>query len=108
MPSKFEPCGLNQLYSLKYGTIPVVRAVGGLDDSVVGLEEDPASADGIKFSEYGVTALESAIRKAVEVYQDTVLFNQLRQNGMAKDFSWERTSEEYMTFYQGLLNPQRQ
>jgi len=103
MPSKFEPCGLNQLYSLKYGTIPVVRAVGGLDDSVVGLEEDPANADGIKFSEYGVTALEGAIRKVVEVYGDTDLFNQLRKNGMARDFSWERTSKEYMTFYQGLL-----
>jgi starch synthase len=70
---------------------------------VVGLEEDPANADGIKFSEYGVTALEGAIRRAVEVYGDTDLFNLLRKNGMARDFSWERTSKEYMTFYQGLL-----
>ena len=60
MPSKFEPCGLNQLYSLKYGSVPIVRAVGGLDDSIIGLSESANVATGIKFNDYAVTALEAA------------------------------------------------
>jgi len=103
MPSRFEPCGLNQMYSLKYGTIPIVRAVGGLDDSVVGLDEDPDQATGLKFRQYAVTALEAVLNQAVDVYEDPKLFKKMRKNGMARDFSWERTSVEYVRFYETML-----
>ncbi len=103
MPSKFEPCGLNQLYSLKYGSVPIVRAVGGLDDSIVGLDESLEEATGIKFNDYAVTALESALNQAVDLYEDQKKYKKIRKNGMLKDFSWERTSLEYMDLYDGML-----
>src|SRR5947209_18481666 len=86
MPSKYEPCGLNQMYSLRYGTIPIVRVTGGLDDSVTDISEEPDSADGIKFSEYSVRALAKAIRKALVLYEHRELFSRYRQNGMSADF----------------------
>ena len=101
MPSHFEPCGLNQMYSLRYGTIPVVRAVGGLDDSVVDYAVNPERANGIKFREYSATALAKAIRKALALYQVPELFRHYRQNGMKADFSWERTVEDYLRVYRG-------
>ncbi len=70
MPSKFEPCGLNQLYSLKYGSVPIVRAVGGLDDSIIGLSESAHVATGIKFYDYAVTALEAALNEAFDLFED--------------------------------------
>ncbi|MEY4385295.1 MAG: hypothetical protein RLY20_578 [Verrucomicrobiota bacterium] len=99
MPSRFEPCGLNQLYSLRYGTIPVVRAVGGLDDSVVDAQENAPEATGIKFSEYSPAALAQAIRKALALYAAPQAFQQFRRNGMAADFSWEKTAEDYLQLY---------
>ena len=68
MPSRFEPCGLNQMYSLRYGTIPIVRATGGLDDSVIDYTENAAHANGIKFHEFTARALAKAIRKALVLY----------------------------------------
>jgi len=103
MPSKFEPCGLNQLYSLKYGSVPIVRAVGGLDDSIIGLDESAAKATGIKFDEYAVTALESALNQALDIYEDQKAYRKIRKNGMSQDFSWERTSVEYLDLYDGIL-----
>ncbi len=102
MPSRFEPCGLNQMYSLRYGTIPIVRLTGGLDDSVVDAGEDAARADGIKFGEYSVRALAKAIRKALVLYADPALVEHYRRNGMARDFSWERTAAVYQGLYQRL------
>jgi starch synthase len=99
MPSLFEPCGLNQMYSLRYGTIPIVRATGGLDDSVVDLREDPLKADGIKFHDYSASALARAIRKALALYQTPYLLAHLRRNAMAADFSWERAAEKYLEVY---------
>ena len=99
MPSRFEPCGLNQMYSLRYGTIPIVRATGGLDDSVVDLNEDQASADGIKFNRYTVGALTKAIRKALVLYLNAPLLQQFRHNGMGMDFSWQRTCDQYLAVY---------
>jgi starch synthase len=104
MPSQFEPCGLNQMYSLRYGTIPVVRATGGLDDSVVDYSQDPKRANGIKFHEYSPTALAKAIRKALALYGQPPLFRQYRRNAMKADFSWEKTVEEYMRVYDLALN----
>ena len=99
MPSQFEPCGLNQMYSLRYGTIPVVRATGGLDDSVVDYTQDTIRANGIKFQEYSARALAKAIRKALAIYGQPELFHRFRQNAMQADFSWEQTVGEYLKVY---------
>jgi len=106
MPSLFEPCGLNQMYSLRYGTIPIVRATGGLDDSVVDFTQDAAMANGIKFQEYSARALAKAIRKALAIYQQPDLFRRYRRNGMRADFSWEQTVEEYLAIYELINNLQ--
>jgi starch synthase len=103
MPSKFEPCGLNQMYSLRYGTIPIVRRTGGLDDSLVDIIDDPDLANGIKFQEESVRALAKGIRKALVLYQHPKLLQQYRRNGMKVDFSWERTCKAYLHIYKGLL-----
>lgn len=100
MPSRFEPCGLNQMYSLRYGTVPIVRITGGLDDSVIDFTEDPEEANGIKFKEYSVRALSKAIRKGLIVYENQELLKHYRINGMARDFSWERTAGEYEKLYE--------
>jgi starch synthase len=107
MPSLFEPCGLNQLYSLRYGTVPIVRVTGGLDDTVTDATEDAAGADGIKFREYSVHALAKAIRKALVLYADKELLDQYRRNGMAKDFSWSRTAAAYEQVYRQALPSRR-
>jgi len=99
MPSRFEPCGLNQLYSSRYATVPVVRAVGGLDDSVVDAQENRTNATGIKFSEYTPAALVQAIRKALALYAAPAALHQFRVNGMAADFSWDRTAQRYLQLY---------
>jgi starch synthase len=104
MPSRFEPCGLNQMYSLRYGTIPIVRATGGLDDSVVDLGEDPVRADGIKFREYSVRALSRAMRKALVLYSEPDLRRELQQEGMAADFSWARTAAKYEEVFRGAAS----
>jgi starch synthase len=100
MPSRFEPCGLNQMYSLRYGTPPIVRVTGGLDDSVTDISEDEAKADGIKFAEYSVRALSKAIRKAQALYADKTLLRHYQRNAMARDFSWERTAAAYAALYE--------
>ncbi len=99
MPSRFEPCGLNQMYSLRYGTIPIVRVTGGLDDSVVDIRADVERANGIKFEEYSARALAKAMRKALVVYEDQELLAHYRTNAMYADFSWERTRDEYLEVY---------
>jgi starch synthase len=102
MPSRFEPSGLNQMYSLRYGTVPVVRITGGLDDSVIDIAEDAARANGIKFAEYSVRALAKAIRKALALYGEPSLLARYRRNGMKADFSWERTCRNYIEIYSRL------
>jgi len=99
MPSRFAPCGLNQLYSLRYGTIPIVRAVGGLDDSVVDAQENQALASGIKFHEYSPPALAQAIRKALALYAAPDALLQFRRNAMGADFSWGQTARRYLELY---------
>ena len=103
MPSKFEPCGLNQMYSLRYGTIPIVRVTGGLDDSITDLSEDLDSADGIKFYEYSPRALAKAIRKALVLYGNPDLLEHYRLNAMQVDFSWKHTSHEYLHVFERAL-----
>lgn len=100
MPSKFEPCGLNQMYSLRFGTIPIVRRTGGLDDTVIDLLENPEAANGIKFTEYSPPALAKAIRKALVLYGDNRLMDHYRRNGMKANFSWETAVRHYGKAYQ--------
>jgi starch synthase len=99
MPSRFEPCGLNQMYSLRYGTIPIARATGGLEDTVVDIRENEATANGIKFNEPSPQALAKAIRKALALYAEKDLLQHFRRNAMQADFSWERTMGEYLKVY---------
>jgi starch synthase len=106
MPSRFEPCGLNQMYSLRYGAIPVARATGGLDDSIVDPNESAEHANGIKFYEASPRALAKAIRKALVLYQHQDLLKLFRQNAMTTDFSWTRTGAQYVELYDQLVRRQ--
>src|SRR5712671_6827959 len=100
MPSRFEPCGLNQMYSLRYGTIPIVRATGGLNDTVIDIRENEYQANGIKFQTYSAAALAKAMRKALALFEEKELFHRFRTNAMAADFSWQRTTAEYLKVYE--------
>jgi starch synthase len=100
MPSRFEPCGLNQMYSLRYATIPIARATGGLDDTVIDIKEDAERANGIKFQEYSSRALAKGVHKALALYQEPELLHRYRLNAMAADFSWARTAEEFLKVYE--------
>ncbi len=104
MPSRFEPCGLNQMYSLRYGTIPVVHAVGGLSDTVLDPEEaSPRKANGFRFKEPDGQALLAAIERALEYYGDRKLWRRLQQNGMSADYSWKQRARNYGELYQSIL-----
>ncbi len=103
MPSRFEPCGLNQMYSQRYGALPIVRVTGGLDDTVTDLAEDERSANGIKFQEYSVRALSKAIRKALVLYGSKDLLGLMQKNAMQLDFSWERTGNAYVMAYKRAM-----
>ena len=107
MPSRFEPCGLNQMYGLRYGTIPIVRTTGGLDDTVIDVREDAEKANGIKFIEYSSTALAKSIRKALVLFDQPELLRHFRLNGMSADFSWDRTITQYLQAYQQTLAASR-
>lgn len=101
MPSRFEPCGLSQLYSLKYGTVPVVRATGGLADTITGLHETGASSppNGFSFQEYSAIALAETLRQACEAYHQPELWRQLVTTGMSQDWSWARSAKQYVELY---------
>ena len=103
MPSRFEPCGLNQMYSLRYGTVPVVRETGGLADTILGLsDQHPESppANGFSFEPYTSAALGEALRRACETYRRPEIWARLVRTGMAQDWSWARSAREYVALYQ--------
>lgn len=100
MPSRYEPSGLNQMYSLKYGTVPIVRATGGLDDSIEPFDLEHGTGTGFKFEEYSVEALLYAVRQALHHYMDERIWKRIQLNGMAKDFSWKRPAAEYAKVYE--------
>ena len=101
MPSRYEPCGLNQIYSLKYGTVPVVRAIGGLNDTVEAF--DGNSGTGFKFYEYSGPALLDALARALEAYRNLRLWPKIIANGMQKDFSWTRSARAYAELYHSVI-----
>ncbi|MDD8017282.1 MAG: glycogen synthase GlgA [Bacteroidota bacterium] len=102
MPSRYEPCGLNQLYSLKYGTVPIVRATGGLDDTIQDVTSS-GGGTGFKFKKYDSKELLKTIHRAVKTYKDQKTWQKIMRNGMAKDFSWESSAKKYINLYRHLL-----
>ena len=94
MPSRYEPCGLNQLYSLRYGTVPVVRAVGGLEDTVEDWDGHERGT-GFKFGDYHPTALLWALRRALDAFHDRRAWSGIVARGMAQDFSWDASAARY-------------
>jgi starch synthase len=100
MPSRYEPCGLNQIYSLKYGTVPIVRATGGLDDTIEPWDARTGKGTGFKFSEYNGESLLLTVRAALQAFRDEASWQVLMRNGMARDFSWGASAKEYGKVYE--------
>jgi starch synthase len=100
MPSRFEPCGLNQIYSLRYGTVPIVRATGGLDDTVQRFVLRTQQGTGFKFDSYEGKALLECIRAALRIFRDEQAWRALQTNGMNKDYSWKTSASAYVTLYE--------
>ncbi len=105
MPSRFEPCGLNQIYSQRYGTVPIVRKTGGLADTVVDTVPETLNnntATGFVFNEASPGALMEAIKRSLILYSHPKTWKQLQTNGMQKDYSWSKSAKQYMTLYSHL------
>jgi len=100
MPSRFEPCGLNQIYSLRYGTVPIVRATGGLDDTVQRFVARTQQGTGFKFENYDGTSLLECVRSALKAFRDEKAWRVLQVNGMSKDYSWKISASAYVTVYE--------
>ena len=109
MPSHYEPCGLNQNYRLKYGTVPVVRATGGLDDTIEAFDPGTGSGTGFKFQAYDGSSLLGAVREALSVFRnDPAAWRRIQLNGMAKDFSWQVSAAEYAKLYEAAWKSRNQ
>mgnify|MGYP002624193821 FL=1 len=110
MPSRYEPCGLNQMYSLKYGTVPIVRATGGLADTIVDCQDATLAdrtANGFTFADYHPEALHQALGRALGAYTDKATWKQLVETGMHQDWSWARSAGRYVSLYENVLARQR-
>ena len=102
MPSKYEPCGLNQLYSLRYGTVPIVRATGGLADTVIDYDAERHHGTGFSFKNYSAREMLVAIQRALVVYSNTALWEDLIRRDMSQDWSWEESARNYMLLYRKI------
>jgi len=100
MPSRFEPCGLNQIYSMRYGTLPVVHATGGLEDTVRDVDEEPGRGTGLKFRAFDRASLAWAIRRARDLWDDKARHLEIQRRAMAEDFSWEASARAYEALYE--------
>lgn len=103
MPSRFEPCGLNQMYSLRYGTVPIVRAVGGLDDTINNFDRVQGTGNGFKFSEFSSDKFLEKIYEAIFTYAEPDAWRRLQINGMTEDNSWENAARKYISLYRRTL-----
>ena len=103
MPSRFEPCGLNQMYSMRYGTVPVVHGVGGLADTVVDDAARNTRSTGFVMTAYSPAALLEALNRALAVFDDPPSWQALQMAGMQQDFSWDRSAREYVKIYERSL-----
>jgi starch synthase len=101
MPSRVEPCGLNQMYSLRYGTIPIVRRTGGLKDTV---QDFGGNGNGICHDQASVGDVCHSIERGINLYNDKKQLNRIRRIGMNTDHSWERVCQEYIAIYQSIIN----
>lgn len=99
MPSRFEPCGLGQMVALRYGTVPIVRETGGLADTIIDFNHHTKEGNGFVFAQYSAETLLKTIRKAIEFFQDKLLWNAIIENGRKCDFSWDHSAEEYISLY---------
>ncbi len=103
MPSRYEPCGLGQMIALRYGTLPVVRATGGLADTIRDLDSDPDGGNGFSFEEYSAAALTAAVRRALRHYVDEKKWVRWVRRAMRQDFTWKRSAAEYVHVYEKAL-----
>jgi len=107
MPSRFEPCGLNQMYSLRYGTLPLVRAVGGLLDTVRNYNPRTGTGTGFTFDEYSPQALLGTLRWALDIYPDRAAWRRMQKAGMGEDFSWDASARQYVKVYEQVVGGRR-
>ncbi len=108
MPSRYEPCGLDQLYCLRYGTVPVVRATGGLDETIKQYDPDTGSGNGFKFTECTTETFLKAVQEALTLYQDQTAWQALMRQNMALDFSWDKVAPSYVALYDRAREKRRQ
>jgi starch synthase len=103
MPSLYEPCGLNQIYSLKYGTVPIVKKTGGLADTIQDWDEFLSfkleTGTGFAFENHTGNALYSAVQRAIKNFKNKEVWKKIQQNGMTKDYSWSQSAEQYVELY---------
>jgi len=104
MPSRYEPCGLNQMYSLRYGTLPLVTSVGGLADTVINYSDNPDIANGFVVDSADPDSLLEGIHRCLQAYGDKSLWTQLQRNGMATSFSWENSALLYQQLYRSAID----
>jgi starch synthase len=103
MPSKYEPCGLNQLYSLKYGTVPLVRETGGLADTVIRFNDKSGSGNGFVFKNYDQKDFLAELKRALNIFQNKENWAKIMRNGMKEDFSWNSSAKKYIDLYKTIL-----
>jgi len=104
MPSRYEPCGLNQMYSLRYGTVPIVRNTGGLADSVADIDGQGKTGTGFVFVEYESEQLLAAIQRMLATFPRKRLWREIMKRGMRQDFSWTRSAQKYIELYKKITN----
>ncbi len=100
MPSRYEPCGLNQMYSLKYGTVPIVRETGGLADTIENYDPKTGNGNGFTFKKYSAGEMLDAVKRAVRTFTDKKAWEKIRKTGMAADYSWDQSAKKYMELYE--------
>ena len=105
MPSRYEPCGLGQMIALRYGTLPVVRATGGLADSITDLDAEPTRGNGFTFDDCNAAALVRAVRRALRHYEDAATWTRWVRRAMREDFSWKRSASAYVSIYEKTITP---
>ena len=104
IPSLYEPCGLNQLYSFRYATVPVVRGTGGLEETVRPFHPETAEGNGFVFKEYSSEAMIEALNDALACYKKPALWKKILSEGMKENFSWENSAREYVDLYKNALD----
>ncbi|MBW2647791.1 MAG: glycosyltransferase, partial [Deltaproteobacteria bacterium] len=100
MPSRYEPCGLTQMYALRYGAVPIVRDTGGLSDTIQQFVPETGEGTGFKFVDYNASSFLGTIKNALKLFQNKKVWTRIVKNGMKADFSWKRSAEEYLKVYQ--------